>query len=173
MYPFFRLIKEPTKLIKLGGDYRRAEQWSNAMKCYRKAAEDKHYGYVAYHSCLRLHPGTRPPPLMPNYDSKKRRKQRSKPSSLKIDQMQNAMQSITPLGGATADASGARLLENPYKAREEYNIQIWSIFLSAIDDAIGSSCSAESLKKSQFEQIKSPMKFLKKCRAWALIKSSD
>ncbi|MBS4169097.1 hypothetical protein [Parachlamydia sp. AcF125] len=146
----FRLIQEPIELIKLGGEYRRKEMWSEAESCYKKAAKDPHYAYAKYYkAACRL-------VVEPSSSSSAKRKFKAGAKRAiaairpEISQLQTMVQSVAPLVEQRPAKTGEPDYGNPYKARTEERIQIWSIFLSAIDEALGGTLTEESLKKSQY-----------------------
>lgn len=146
----FRLIKEPVELIKLGGEYRRKENWTKAEECYAEAALDPHYRYALYYraACRLL--------KAPSSDNQAKKDFRNDAKKAilaikpEIKQLQSTLQSVNPIAEQTRVKQGAADYGNPYKARTDERIQIWSIFLTAIDEALGGTLTEETLKKSQY-----------------------
>jgi len=146
----FRLVKEPIELIKLGGEYRRKEMWSEAENCYTEAAKDPHYRYVLYYkaACALLKAPSA------SVQAKEEFKQDSKRAAAtiksEIAQLQNTLHYVVPIAEQTQINGRAADYGNPYKARTEEKMQVWSIFLSAIDNALGGPLTEDSIKKSQY-----------------------
>jgi len=145
-----RLIKEPVELIKLGSEYRRLKMWTKAHDCYAAAAKDPHYKYALYYkaACQFLKAPTS------SNEAKQEFKKEAKKAALairpEIAQLQTTLQSVAPIAEQTRLKQGAADYGNPYKARTEERIQIWSIFLTAIDEALGGTITEEAIKKSQY-----------------------
>ena len=146
----FRLIKEPIELIKLGAEYRRREMWTEAEKCYEKAGEDPLYRYVLYYkaACSFLKAPTSS--KQAKIDFKKDSKKAAVAIKAEIAQLQNTLQNVAPIVEQTRTQGGAADYGNPYKARTEEKMQVWSVFLNAMDEALGGSLTEESIKKSQY-----------------------
>jgi len=155
----YKLVKEPIELIKLGGEYRRREMWSQAQACYHEAAKDPHYRYVAYYeaSCELI----QSPSSSPDAKMKFKRQAKEAVTTIKseISQLQTSIQNVAPIVEKYR-LRGQADRGNPYQTRSQEKIQIWSIFLSAIDAAIGGSFSEESIKKSSFAEGNRPREII-------------
>lgn len=144
-----QLIKEPIELIKLGGEYRRQKMWSQAQACYQEAAKDPHYRYAVYYeaACEFIQFPSSSLEAMRKF--KRQVKEAIQAIKPEIAQLQTSIQSIVPIVEKYRQ-KGQADKGTPYSARSEEKIQVWSIFLSAIEGAIGGAFSKESLKKSSF-----------------------
>lgn len=145
----FRLIKEPIELIKLGGEYRRKEKWSEAENCYAEAANDPHYHYVLYYKAACQLIKAPSSSLSAKIEFKKDAKKAVLAIKSEISEQQITIQNLSPLVEQRR-LKGETDYGNPYKTRGEEKIQVWSIFLSAIESAIGGSLLEADLKKSKY-----------------------
>lgn len=146
----FRLIKEPAELIKLGGEYRQKEMWSEAANCYAEAGKDPHYAYALYYKAACELIKSPSSSLSAKLNFKADAKKAALAIKSEISQLQTSIQNITPLVEQQRLKAGDADFGNPYKVRSEERIQIWSIFLSAIDSAVGGTLSEDKLKNNPF-----------------------
>ncbi|MCB1118386.1 MAG: hypothetical protein KDK65_00340, partial [Chlamydiia bacterium] len=150
----FGLVIEPAELIKLGSQFRDRGEWGNAGACYELAAKDPSYAYAKYYyqACYYIsYPDA-------SKNAKKHFRKGAKEAKASILRKSSLLQknahAVTAIATEAQRSSRQQDFGNPFKQRSQEAVEIWSIFLSAIDSVIGTTITGEEINQSAC--VKSP-----------------
>ena len=132
-----QLVKEPVELIKLAGEYRREGCYSEAEACLARAAECPHYAYANYYKAACLLIRSPSASIDAKVAFKRDARLAMEPIKAEMALLQDHVNTVSTLS-ARRRALGERGFGDSFGVRGQERAQIWSIFLSAIDSAVGS-----------------------------------
>lgn len=138
------LIVEPAEWMKLGRAFREAESWHRAEQCYEIAARDEAYAVAKYYkvACQLMRTPSREASARKEFRVDSKAAARSAQGKLEI--FQDSAQIIARLS-AQRRAQGDADFGSPFAERASEKMQIWQIFISAINGALGETLRPEEL----------------------------